>query len=65
MVISINGVQANLPPSARLSSLDPPREHLHLPGANNGCNQGGFGACTVLVDGTERILSCMALAGDL
>ena len=62
MVISINGVQQELPEDARVSLLDLLREHLHLSGTKKGCNQGACGACTVLVDGGERILSCMALA---
>jgi xanthine dehydrogenase YagT iron-sulfur-binding subunit len=62
MVISINGVQADLPADARVSLLDLLREHVHLSGTKKGCNQGACGACTVLVDGAERILSCMALA---
>jgi xanthine dehydrogenase YagT iron-sulfur-binding subunit len=62
MAISINGVQAELPEDARVSLLDLLREHLHLSGTKKGCNQGACGACTVLLDGSERILSCMALA---
>src|SRR6202166_4630172 len=62
MAISINGVQTALPADARVSLLDLLREHLHLSGTKKGCDQGACGACTVLVDGSERILSCLALA---
>ncbi len=62
MPITINGSPAPLPDDPRVSLLDLLREHLHLSGAKKGCNQGACGACTVLVDGHERILSCLALA---
>jgi xanthine dehydrogenase YagT iron-sulfur-binding subunit len=62
MPISINGVQTALPADARVSLLDLLREHLHLSGTKKGCDQGACGACTVLVGGGERILSCLALA---
>jgi len=62
MPITINGATASLPDDPRVSLLDLLREHLHLTGAKKGCNQGACGACTVLVDGHERILSCLALA---
>jgi hypothetical protein len=44
MVISINGVQADLPADARVSPLDLLREHVHLSGTKKGCNQGACGA---------------------
>jgi len=62
MTITINGSEAPLPDDPRVSLLDLLREHLQLAGAKKGCNQGACGACTVLVDGKRRILSCLALA---
>ncbi len=62
MPILINGAPTPVPDDARVSLLDLLREHLHLAGAKKGCNQGACGACTVLVDGSQRILSCLALA---
>jgi xanthine dehydrogenase YagT iron-sulfur-binding subunit len=60
--IYINGSEERLPDDPRVSVLDFLREHLQLAGVKKGCNQGACGACTVLVDGDRRILSCMALA---
>ncbi|QGZ38535.1 xanthine dehydrogenase YagT iron-sulfur-binding subunit [Pseudoduganella flava] len=60
--ITINGAAVPLPSDPRVSLLDLLREQLHLSGTKKGCNQGACGACTVLVDGEQRILSCLALA---
>ena len=62
MPITINGVATPPPDDPRVSLLDLLRERLDLTGAKKGCNQGACGACTVLVNGHERILSCLALA---
>ena len=62
MPILVNGVEVAPPMDPRVSLLDLLREHLELHGTKLGCNQGACGACTVLVDGSERILSCLALA---
>nr|WP_246556674.1 2Fe-2S iron-sulfur cluster-binding protein [Bradyrhizobium liaoningense] len=44
-----------------MSLLDLLRERLGLTGTKLGCNQGGCGACTVIIDG-DRVLSCLTLA---
>lgn len=60
--IRINGADIAVPADPRVSLLDLLRDHLQLTGTKKGCAQGACGACTVLVDGSERILSCLALA---
>jgi xanthine dehydrogenase YagT iron-sulfur-binding subunit len=61
MKIRVNGKDHDLSFDTRVSLLDLLRDHLLLTGAKKGCNQGGCGACTVLLDG-ERVLSCLTLA---
>ena len=60
--ITVNGSTVALPDDPRVSLLDFLREHLRLTGTKKGCDQGACGACTVLLDGEQRILSCLALA---
>ena len=62
MPLIVNGTEVPAPADPRVSLLDHLREGLHLTGTKKGCNQGACGACTVLVDGEDRILSCLALA---
>ncbi|MBO4204439.1 (2Fe-2S)-binding protein [Micromonospora echinofusca] len=45
------------------SLLDLLREHLHLPGAKNACEQGECGSCTVYLDG-ETVCACLVAAGQ-
>jgi len=61
MAVVINGTEYPLPDDPRVSLLDLLRERLGLTGTKLGCNQGGCGACTVIVDGA-RVLSCLTLA---
>lgn len=61
MAITINGVGVPVPDDPRVSLADLLREGLDLTGTKVGCNQGGCGACTVLLDGA-RVLSCLTLA---
>lgn len=60
-MIEINGRQHDLSFDPRTSLLDLLRGGLGLTGTKIGCNQGGCGACTVLLDG-RRVLSCLTLA---
>lgn len=59
--LKVNGAAYDLQIEPRVSLLDALREFIGLTGTKKGCNQGGCGACTVLVDG-ERINSCLAFA---
>ena len=61
MAIVINGTAHPPPGDSRISLLDLLRDHLGLTGTKLGCNQGGCGACTVILDG-NRVLSCLTLA---
>ena len=59
--LRVNGAEHALTIDPRVSLLDALREQRRLTGTKKGCDQGAYGACTVLVDG-ERINSCLALA---
>jgi xanthine dehydrogenase YagT iron-sulfur-binding subunit len=60
--LKINGKHYDLQIEPRVSLLDALREFIGLTGTKKGCNQGGCGACTVLIDNETRINSCLALA---
>ena len=61
MAILVNRIAHPPPDDPRMSLLDLLRERLGLTGTKLGCNQGGCGACTVIIDG-DRVLSCLTLA---
>jgi xanthine dehydrogenase YagT iron-sulfur-binding subunit len=49
----VNGAANELELDTRTTLLDALRDHLVLPGAKKGCDQGQCGACTVIVDGRD------------
>ena len=66
MNLSVNGTEHELESSPLTSLLDVLREELGVTSPKAGCEQGGCGACTVLVDGEPRracLLPVGAVAG--
>ena len=67
LVLFVNGVQVTALPHEihpRMTLLEFLRENLGLTGAKLSCNQGGCGACTVMLDGTTR-RSCVTPVSTL
>lgn len=56
----LNGERRQVTIEPRVSLLDLLRERLSLTGTKKGCNEGGCGACTVLIDG-KRMNACLVL----
>ena len=58
MNLTVNSVTLNVESAPLTSLLDVLREELGITSAKAGCEQGGCGACTVLIDG-EPQRSCL------
>jgi aerobic carbon-monoxide dehydrogenase small subunit len=58
MKLSVNGVERSVESPPLTSLLHVLREELGITSAKAGCQQGGCGACTILVDGAPR-RSCL------
>ena len=58
MNLSVNGIAHEIESSPLTTLLDVIREELGITSPKAGCEQGGCGACTVLVDGTPQ-RSCL------
>lgn len=64
MNLTINGVETPIESRPLTSLLDVLREELGITSPKAGCEQGGCGACTVLVDGEPR-RSCLTPAASV
>ena len=58
MKLTVNGVERTIESAAAHAALHVLREELGITSPKAGCQQGGCGACTVLVDGEPR-RSCL------
>ena len=64
MNLTVNGVAHEVESAPLTTLLDVLREELGITSAKAGCEQGGCGACTVLVNGEPR-RSCLTAVGVL
>ena len=62
MKLNVNGVEHDVQSPPLVSLLTALREELEITSPKAGCQQGGCGACTVLVDGEARRSCLLPLA---
>lgn len=65
ITLEINGEEHNLSVPGNRLLLDALRDDLGMTETKYGCGTGECGACTVLVDGTQSICSCLTLAATM
>lgn len=61
----VNDEEYNLNVPVNRTLLQVLREDLNLVGTKYGCGTGECGACTVLLNGNEAVLSCLILAATM
>ena len=65
ITLSVNGRVHHLTVPVNKTLLEVLREDLHMPDTKYGCGTGECGACTVLVEGSRAINSCLMLAATM
>jgi aerobic-type carbon monoxide dehydrogenase small subunit (CoxS/CutS family) len=65
ITLFVNGEEYNLDVPVNRTLLQVLREDLNLVGTKYGCGTGECGSCTVLLDETNAILSCLTLAATM
>ena len=56
MRFQVNGKEVEVEVEPRLTLADCLRHHLRLTGTHVGCEHGGCGACTIIVDWVARMI---------